>query len=85
MAERVGGPFYLPPLGTKNFVLPMIQDVEDGHAEGRIHFRIMYGKSKGNLNVTDEYRYRIKGEILADNPQEPTIMCNFFLEEYRST
>jgi hypothetical protein len=84
MAERIGGPVYLPPLGTKNFILPMVQDVEDGHAEGRIHFRIKYGKSVNSLSVTDEYKFRIKADIIADNSQDPVLISNFFLEDYIS-
>lgn len=80
--NRIGGVNQIPPGGQQTFLFPAIDSIALGPANGRLHFRVRYGRrnNEKHLSKTLEMRLLLEGQSLI-GAQGPVFALNYFIEQ----
>ncbi len=73
----------ISPLGDAGYIFFGIDGVALGPINGRLHYRVHFGKSPHSLGQTFEQKLELKGTVLIDATGQPIFDMNWLIEETR--
>lgn len=71
----------VPPQGDAGYIFWGVDGVTVGPIDGRLHYRVQYGKSPNFLKHRFEQKLVLRGQILFDSSGQPHFDLNWIIEE----